>query len=72
MPVVILRVLQQDVDHVSDGNGELSTGIQELCDGNDTFRLVADIDDNVGTRDFQNGALHHLAFCEPPGAVLIQ
>ena len=69
--VVVFRVFQQDIDDIADGDGELPAGIDELSNGNNAFRLVSDIDDNVGAGDFQNSALHHFAFCEFAGAILI-
>ena len=71
MTVAVFRVFEQDIDDVADRDREMAAGIDELSDGNDAFRLVADIDDHVGVGDFQNGALHDFAFCEFPGTILI-
>ena len=69
--VAVFGVFEQNIDDIADLDGEVTAGIDKLRDGNDTFGLVADIDDDVGVGDFQNGALHDFAFCEFAGTILI-
>src|SRR6185503_19941992 len=56
--VVIFGVFQQDIDDVAYGNRQMTVWIDELVLGDDAFRLVANVDDNVRVRDFQDGTLH--------------
>src|SRR5262249_48611813 len=63
---------QQHVNHVSDADRELACGVSELFDGNHSFGLVTDVDDDVRLGNLQYRSLHDFAFCKLAGAVLIQ
>src|SRR5262245_22572239 len=68
----VLGALEQDVDGVAGLDGHLAGLIHELVDGNDAFRLVADVDNHFGWRDFENGALHDLAFRDVAEAAIVK
>ena len=71
MAIVVFGVFEQNVDDVTDGNGKNAIGFHELVEGNDSFRFVSDIDDDVGICDFQYSSLHHIALSEFAGTILI-
>ncbi len=69
--IAIFGIFEQNIDEIPDFDRHLTGHIDELCDRNNAFRLVADIDNNIRIGDFQNRALHDFAFCEFPGAILV-
>ncbi len=68
----VLGALEQDVDGIAGLHGHLAGLVHELVDGNDAFRLVADVHDDFGWRDFENGALHDLAFRDVAEAAIVK
>ena len=70
MAIDIFRVFQQHIDNVADFNSD-TVAILELRHRDDSFRFVPNIDNDIGVRDLQYRPLHHFAFCEFTGAVLV-
>ena len=68
----IFRALEQHVDDVAGLHGDLSGFVEELVDGDDPLRLVADVDDDLGVGDLENRALDDFAFCYIPEAVIVK
>ena len=69
--VTIFGIFEQDIDDIADFDRHMPTRIDELRDWNNTFRFISNVYDNVSIGDLQNRALHHFAFFEFPGAVLV-
>ena len=49
----------------------LAVLVEELADGDDAFRLVADVDDDFRGGDLEDGALHDFAFRDVAEAVIV-
>ena len=71
MAFPIIGVFEQNIDDFTNLYRYVSIGIDELRNGYDTFRLVSDIDNDIRIGDLQNRTLHHFAFGEFPGTILI-
>src|SRR4030095_480493 len=69
--VAIFRVFEQNIDNVADFDRQMASGIDELGDRDDPFRFVANVYDDIRIGELQHGTLHHFAFCELPGNVLV-
>ena len=67
----VFGVLEQDIDDITNLYRDVSVRIDELRNGNDAFRFVSDVDNDIRIGDLQNRALHDLAFCEFTGTILI-
>ena len=70
--VAVLGALEQDVDDVARLHGDLAGLVDELVDGDDAFGLVADVDDDFGRRDFQDGALDDFTFRDVAEAAIVK
>ena len=70
--VAVLGALQQHVHDVAGLNGDLAVLVQELLDPDDAFRLVPDVDDDLGLGDLQDRALDHLAFRDVAEAAVVE
>ena len=70
--VAVFGALEQDVDDVAGLHGDLAGLVDELVDGDDAFGLVADVDDDFGRGDFQNGALDDFTFRDVAEAVIVK
>ncbi len=46
MPLEVLGLLEQDVDLLTDLDGQLAATVRELLDGDQLFRLVPHVDDH--------------------------
>jgi hypothetical protein len=57
-----LAVIDHDVDHIAGTYADGARGIEKLFGGDETFRLVAEIDDDVFGGYFENAALEDFAF----------
>ena len=67
----ILGALEQHVDGVARLHGDVAVLVEELVDRDETFGLVADVDDDVAFGDLQHGALDDLAFRHVAEAVVV-
>ena len=70
--VAVLGAFQQHVHDVAGLNGDLAVLVQELLDPDDAFRLVPDVDDDLGIGDLQDRALDHLAFGDVAEAAVVE
>src|SRR5262245_47292390 len=70
--VAVFGALEQHVNGVAGLHGNLARLIHELVNGDDAFGLVANVDDDFGWRNFQDGALHDLAFRDVAEAVIVK
>ena len=68
----VFGALEQHVDGVAGLHGNLPGLVDELVDGNDAFGLVADVDDDFGRGDFEDGALDDLTFRDVAEAVIVK
>ena len=69
--VAIFGALEQHVDGVAGLHGHFAALVEELIDADDAFRFVADVDDDFRGGDFEDRALHHLAFRDVAEAVIV-
>src|SRR5688572_15839268 len=69
--VAIFRALEQHVDRVARLHGHFAALVEELIDADDAFGLVADVDDDFRRSNFEDRALHHLAFRDVAEAVIV-
>ena len=67
----ILGALEQHVDHVARLHGDLAVLVEEFVDLDEAFGLVADVDDDGGFGDLEDGALDDLAFRHVAEAVVV-
>jgi len=70
--VPILGTFQQDIDDVAGLDRDLSSLVEELADGDQAFRLVADVHDHGGFGQPEDGPLDHLAFRHVLEAVVVE
>ena len=68
----VFGALEQHVDDVAGLDGDLAGLVDELVDGDDAFGLVADVDDDFGRGDFQDGALDDFAFRDVAEAAIVK
>ena len=68
----ILGALEQHVDGVAGLHGHVARFVEELVNLDETFRLVADVDDDGGFGDLEHRALHHFAFRHVAEAVVVE
>ena len=68
----ILGALEQHVDDVARLHRDLAGLVDELFDGDDAFGLEADVDDDFGRRDFDDGALDDFAFRDVAEAGIVK
>ena len=68
----ILGALEQHVDDIAGLHRHLARLVDELVDGDDAFRLVADVDDDLRWGDFEDGTLHDLAFRDVAEAAIVK
>src|SRR5688572_17836385 len=70
--VPVFGALQQDIDDVPGLHRDLSSLVEELADGDQTFRLVADVDHYGSFGEPENGPFDHLALRHVPEAVVVK
>ncbi len=70
--VAVFGALEQDIDDVPGLHGNLAGLIDELVDGDDAFRLVADVDDDFRRGYFEDGALDDFAFRDIAEAAIVK
>ena len=68
----VFGALEQHVDDVAGLHGDLAGLVDELVDGDDPLGLVADVDDDFGRGDLQDGALDDLTFRDVAEAVIVK
>ena len=68
----VFGALEQHVDGVAGLDRHLPGFVDELVDRNDAFGLVADVDDDLGRGDFQDGALDDLTFRDVAEAGIVK
>jgi hypothetical protein len=71
MAFTILGPLEQHVDRVARLHRDVAALVEELVNLNETFGLVAHVDDDMGIGDFQHRALDDLAFRHVAEAVVV-
>ena len=69
--VAIFGALEQHVDRVARLHGHFAALVEKFVDADDAFGFVADVDDDFGRGDFEDRALHHLAFRDVAEAVIV-
>ena len=67
----IFGTLEQHVDRVARLHGDVAAFVEELVNLDETFGLVADIDDDRGLGHLEHGALDDLAFRHVAEAVVV-
>ena len=67
----VFGALEQHVDHVARLHGDLAVLVEELVNLDETFGLVADVDDDRGVGDLEHRALDDLAFRHVAEAVVV-
>ena len=68
----ILGALEQHVDRVARLHGDVAVLVEEFVNLDETFGLVADVDDDGGVGDLQHRALDDLAFRHVAEAVVVE
>ena len=71
MPFHIFGIFEEHIDDIADFYSEPATGIDELSYWNDSFGFIPNVDDHIGIRYLQNHTLHHFAFGEFSGTILV-
>ena len=71
MAFAIFGALEQHVDDVAGLHGNRARLVEEFVNLDETFGLVADVDDDVGLGDLEHRALDHLAFRHVAEAVVV-
>ena len=69
--VAVFRALEQHVDRVARLHGHFAALVEKFVDADDAFGFVADVDDHFRRGDFEDRALHHLAFRDVAEAVIV-
>ena len=69
--VLVLGALEQDIHRVAGLDEDVAGEVGELGDGDDSLRLVSDIDDHLGWRDSQHAAPDDLTLLEVLEGVLV-
>ncbi len=72
MAFPVLGPLQEHVDRVSGLHGHLTVLVEELGEVDETFGLVADVDDDGRLGELEHGALDDFAFRHVAEAVVVQ
>ena len=72
MAFAILGTFEQHIDHVAGLHGDLARLVEEFVYRDDAFGLVADVDNNFGFSNFQNGALDDFTFRYISEAVIVK
>ena len=68
----VFGALEQHVNDVALANNDLAGFVEELFDGDDAFRLVADVDYDFVCGDLENGPLDDFTFREVAEAVIVK
>ncbi len=70
--VAVFGALQQDIDDVPGLHRDLSSFVEEFADGDQAFRLVADVHDHGGLGEPEDGPLDHLSLRHVAEAVVVK